>query len=64
MPNKKKSGAAAGVDTDDAPALTDTFFDRAEIRRGDRIVRRGRPPLENSQQAARKLRRRVGEPEA
>ena len=45
MPRKKKSGGAAWVDRDDAPLLTDQFFDRAEIRDGHQIVRRGRPPL-------------------
>jgi hypothetical protein len=29
MPKKKKSGAGAWVDADDAPELTDEFFDRA-----------------------------------
>ena len=53
MPRKKKSGAAAWVDSDDAPALTDRFFDRAEIRHGDRIIRRGRPPLESPKQAVK-----------
>ena len=53
MPKKKKSGAAAWVDPDDAPALTEEFFDRAEIRQGDRIVRRGRPPLANPKQAVK-----------
>ena len=50
MPRKKKSGAVAWTDPDDAPPLTDAFFDRAEIRHGDRIVRRGRPPLPNRKQ--------------
>ena len=45
MPKKKKSGAAAWVDPDDAPELTEKFFDRAEIRRAGRLIRRGRPPL-------------------
>ena len=53
MPRKKKSGAAARADPDDAPALTDGFFDRAEIRHGDRIIRRGRPPLENPKRAVK-----------
>ena len=53
MPKKKKSGAAAWVDPDDAPVLTERFFDRAEIRQGDRIIRRGRPPLENPKQAVK-----------
>jgi hypothetical protein len=50
MPRKKKSGSAAWVDPDDAPPLTDKFFDRAEIWQGDRIIRRGRPPLPNPRQ--------------
>jgi uncharacterized protein (DUF4415 family) len=53
MPRKKKSGSAAWVDPDDAPALTDTFFDRAEIRKGGKLVRRGRPPLDNPKQAVK-----------
>jgi uncharacterized protein (DUF4415 family) len=53
MPRKKKSGSAAWVDMDDAPALTDAFFDRAEIRKGSKVVRRGRPPLDNPKQAVK-----------
>jgi uncharacterized protein (DUF4415 family) len=30
---------------DDIPELTDAFFDRAEIRHGDKVIRPGRPPL-------------------
>ena len=33
--------------------LTRTFFDRAEIRRGEKVVRRGRPPLENPKRAVK-----------
>jgi len=32
------------VDPDDAPELDDDWFDRAEIRIGDTVIRRGRPP--------------------
>ncbi len=53
MPRKKKSGAASWADPDDAPALTDGFFDQAEIWHGDRIIRRGRPPLESPKQAVK-----------
>jgi uncharacterized protein (DUF4415 family) len=53
MAKKKKSGAAAWTDPDDAPPLTDTVFDRAEIRHGDKIVRRGRPPLPNPKHAVK-----------
>jgi uncharacterized protein (DUF4415 family) len=53
MPRKKKSAAGGWRDPDDAPALTETFFDRAEIRKGDKVVRRGRPPLPNPKQAVK-----------
>ena len=53
MPRKKKSGAVAWTDPDDAPPLTDAFFDRAEVRHGDKIIRRGRPPLANPKQAVK-----------
>ena len=53
MPRKKKSGAGAWRDPDDAPMLTEKFFDRAEIRRGEKVVRRGRPPLPNPKQAVK-----------
>jgi uncharacterized protein (DUF4415 family) len=33
------------VDPDDAPEWTDDMVARAEIREGDKIIRRGRPPL-------------------
>ena len=35
-------------DPDTAPELTDEFFDKAEIREGDKLIRpgRGRPPLD------------------
>lgn len=45
MPKKKKSGSPEWVDPDDAPELDDDFFDRAEIRHGDVVIRPGRPPL-------------------
>ena len=53
MPRKKKSGAAAWADPDDAPPLTEEFFDRAEIRQGGELVRRGRPPLGSPKQAVK-----------
>lgn len=33
-------------DPDTAPELTDEFFDKAELRHGDKLIRRGRPPLD------------------
>jgi uncharacterized protein (DUF4415 family) len=56
MPKKQKSSSGGStkrkpwVDPDDAPELTDELLDRvwatAEIRHGDKIIRRGRPPLD------------------
>ncbi|HJS85558.1 MAG TPA: BrnA antitoxin family protein [Acetobacteraceae bacterium] len=34
---------AGAADPDDAPELDEEFFDRAEIRVDDRLIRRGRP---------------------
>jgi uncharacterized protein (DUF4415 family) len=53
MAKKKRSGSAAWVDPDDALELTDAFFDRAEIRQGDKLIRRGRPPLPHPKQAVK-----------
>jgi uncharacterized protein (DUF4415 family) len=44
MDVSRKDTEAASVDLDDAPELTDEWFDRAEIKIGDRVIRRGRPP--------------------
>ena len=42
--NAKPSDMRPGwVDPDDAPELTDAWFDQAEVKVGERVVRRGRP---------------------
>jgi len=38
---------------EEAPELTSEMLDRAEIRRGNRIIRRGRPPLEHPKEAVK-----------
>jgi len=43
MSEKPKPGGKDWRDPDDAPELTDEFFDRAAIYDGARLVRRGRP---------------------
>lgn len=43
MSAKRISGASVWVDPDDAPELTEEFFNRAEVRQGDDLIRRGRP---------------------
>src|SRR4030081_3122717 len=37
----------------EAPELTKEMLDRAEIRHGNKIVKRGRPPLENPKEAVK-----------
>lgn len=44
MTAKSKTTAPAWVDPDDAPELTDAFFQRADEYAGKKLVRRGRPP--------------------
>lgn len=44
------------VDPDDAPEVTDAMLDRAELREGERLIRRGRPPIGGKPKAAVTLR--------
>ncbi|XAO71971.1 MAG: BrnA antitoxin family protein [Acetobacteraceae bacterium] len=48
MRKKQSSGQPEWRDPDEAPELTDAFFDAATIRDGPRIVRRGRPRQETT----------------
>lgn len=51
MPEKSRNSSNSSskrkpwVDPDDAPEWTDDMVARAEIREGDKVIRRGRPPL-------------------
>jgi uncharacterized protein (DUF4415 family) len=38
---------------DEAPELTREMLERAEIRHGEKIIRRGRPPLEHPKEAVK-----------
>ena len=43
---KRKRGVGANIsatDRDDAPELTDEYFQRADVYVGEKLVRRGRP---------------------
>ena len=56
MRKKKRAGASISkgwVDPDDAPELTDEHFERADVYRGDKLVRRGRPKLERPKRAVK-----------
>jgi uncharacterized protein (DUF4415 family) len=56
MRKSKDSGKKKWVDPDDAPELTREFFQRADIYEGDKLIRRGRPPLGDRPKQAIKLR--------
>ena len=49
--SKKSSAVSArfkpSFDPDDGPEWTDEMLDRAEIRDGDKVIRPGRPPLDD-----------------
>ena len=46
MNAKKHAMPTGSIDPDEAPELTDEFFDRADEYVGDKLVRRGRPKAE------------------
>lgn len=45
MNAKPHATPPAWTDPDEAPELTDAFFERADLYEGEKLVRRGRPPL-------------------
>lgn len=47
MDQKETAIEEKWIDPDDAPELTEAWFAQAEIRRDGKVVRRGRPRLEN-----------------
>ena len=56
MPKNKGSGRKKWKDLDDAPELTREFFREADVYRGEKLVRRGRPPAGARPKEAVKLR--------
>ena len=55
MSASKPSSESSWVDPDDAPEWTDEMFDRAELRIGDTVIRRGRPPGSTKTQVSLRL---------
>lgn len=51
MRKRKLVGKRPPVDPDDAPELTAEWFQSADLKRGERVIRRGRPPLERPKEA-------------
>src|SRR5271166_5946135 len=56
MRRNKGSGKKNWIDPDDAPQLTREFFRSADVYKGDRLLRRGRPPAGARPKEAVKLR--------
>jgi uncharacterized protein (DUF4415 family) len=46
MTEKKPVSKEEWIDPDDAPELTDEWFDHADLYHGDVLIRRGRPKLD------------------
>lgn len=51
MSENKHATQTGWTDPDDAPELTDSFFERADKFIGDKLVKRGRPISESRKQA-------------
>ena len=43
MGKRKNASESVWIDPDEAPELTDEWFDRADLYEGEKLVRRGRP---------------------
>ncbi len=53
MNGNKHAMPTAWVDPDDAPELTDAFFERADEYVGEKLVRRGRPKAAVTKEAVK-----------
>jgi uncharacterized protein (DUF4415 family) len=53
MRKKKSAGKTLLRAEDDAPELTEEWFREADFKRGDVVIRRGRPPLETPKEAVK-----------
>jgi uncharacterized protein (DUF4415 family) len=53
MKKKRSAGASTWVDPDDAPELTDEWFEQADLYVGEKLVRRGRPKSERPKLAVK-----------
>jgi uncharacterized protein (DUF4415 family) len=51
MSENKQVTQSTWVDPDDAPELTDEFFEQADLYIGETLIRRGRPKAEQPKQA-------------
>jgi uncharacterized protein (DUF4415 family) len=56
MRKSKSSGKRKSTNADDAPELTREFFQSADVYKGKKLLRRGRPPIGERPKQAVKLR--------
>jgi uncharacterized protein (DUF4415 family) len=47
MSANKPNTESTWIDPDDAPELTDEWFQQADLYDGEKLIRRGRPPASN-----------------
>ncbi len=50
MSAKRKGSGRTSSKRDEAPEITESWIAEADLRRGEKVVRRGRPKLENAKQ--------------
>jgi uncharacterized protein (DUF4415 family) len=50
MQKKKRAGKSIWADPDDAPELTEEYFNKADVYEGEKLVRRGRPRVVNKRE--------------
>ena len=51
MSEKRSATKTTWIDPDDVPELTDEWFEKADLYDGEKLVRRGRRPLDNPKKA-------------
>ena len=51
MSASKKGTEDTWIDPDDAPELTDEWFEKADLYDGEKLIRRGRRPSDNPKKA-------------
>jgi uncharacterized protein (DUF4415 family) len=51
MTVRKRASKNTWIDPDDAPELTEEWFETADLYEGERLVRRGRPPKAAAKEA-------------
>jgi uncharacterized protein (DUF4415 family) len=51
MTAKKSATESSWIDPDDAPELTNEWFEKADLYDGEKLIRRGRRPSDSPKQA-------------